>query len=176
MSLQSYQKFIEAVRNTKILRSRKNHLFTFGNTILPYIILANSSINLGNCIIRTGEVVVEKPQILVANDLTSFEGFESEKNDKELDQVRFALMSRGILLPQMNYKNSTQRLNVISDKLEVAVEREMNRLEDANDSRTGVIQCNEDTWNLALLHYVLTQIARSSSSNMQEYFERYPLG
>lgn len=176
MSFNSYQKFIEAVRNTKILRARKNYLFTFGNTRLPYVMVANSLINAGSSIIRTGEVVVEKPQIIISNDSSAFEGFDIDRSLVDLDQVKFALMSRGISFPQMNYKNSTQFLEVVSDKLEVIIERQMNQFEDANDSRVGLIQCREDTWNLSLLHYVLTQVVRSSTSNMQEYLERYPLG
>jgi hypothetical protein len=176
MNINSYQKFIEAVRSTKILRARKNYLFTFGNTRLPYVMVANSLINAGSSIIRTGEVVVEKPQIIIANDSSAFEGFDIDRSLVDLDQVKFALMSRGISFPQMNYKNSTQFLEVVSDKLEVIIERQMNQFEDANDSRVGLIQCREDTWNLSLLHYVLTQVIRSSTSNMQEYLERYPLG
>lgn len=176
MNFNSYQKFIEAVRNTKILRARKNYLFTFGNTRLPYVMVANSLINAGSSVIRTGEVVVEKPQIIISNDSSAFEGFDIDRSLVDLDQVKFALMSRGISFPQMNYKNSTQFLEVVSDKLEVIIERQMNQFEDANDSRVGLIQCREDTWNLSLLHYVLTQVIRSSTSNMQEYLERYPLG
>lgn len=176
MSFQNYQKFIDAVRSTKILRTRKNYLFTFGNTRLPYTILANSIINAGSCVVRTGEVIVEKPQIIFSNDPTIFEGFESERSHHELDEVKFALMSRGISFPQMSYKNSTQYLEVLNDRIEIVIDRIMNQLEDDNDSRTGLIQCNEDTWNLSLMHYVLTQVIRSSSSNMQEYLERYPLG
>lgn len=176
MNINSYQKFIEAVRSTKILRARKNYLFTFGNTRLPYVIVANSLINNGNSIIRTGEVVVEKPQIIISNDSSAFEGFEADHGAIEMDQVKFALMSRGISFPQMNYKNSTQFLEVVNEKLEVIIERQMNQYEDANDSRMGLIQCKEDSWNLSLLHYVLTQVIRSSTSNMQEYLERYPLG
>lgn len=176
MNFNSYQKFIEAVRNTKILRARKNYLFTFGNTRLPYVMVANSLINAGSSVIRTGEVVVEKPQIIISNDSSAFEGFDIDRSLVDIDQVKFALMSRGISFPQMNYKNSTQFLEVVSDKLEVIIERQMNQFEDANDSRVGLIQCREDTWNLSLLHYVLTQVIRSSTSNMQEYLERYPLG
>lgn len=176
MNLNSYQKFIDAVRTTKILRARKNYLFTFGNTRLPYVIIANSLINAGNSVIRTGEVVVEKPQIIISNDSSAFEGFEIDRSSVDLDQVKFALMSRGISFPQMNYKNSTQFLEVVNDKIEVIIERQMNQFEDNNDSRVGLIQCREDSWNLSLLHYVLTQVIRSSTSNMQEYLERYPLG
>ena len=176
MNINSYQKFIEAIKTTKVLRARKNFLFTFGNTRLPYVILASSVINTGSTVIRTGEVVVEKPQIIITNDAAVFEGFDIDRSAIDLDQVKIALMSRGISFPQMNYKNSTQNLEVVNDKLEVIIERQMNEFEDSNDSRVGLIQCREDTWNLSLLHYVLTQVIRSSSSNMQEYLERYPLG
>lgn len=167
---------MEAVKSTRILRARKNYLFTFGNTRLPYVMIANSLINSGSSVIRTGEVVVDKPQIIISNDAAAFEGFEIENSSVDLDQVKFALMSRGFSFPQMNYKNSTQFLEVVNDKPEVVIERQMNQYEDANDSRVGLIACQEDTWNLSLLHYVLTQVIRSSTSNMQEYLERYPIG
>mgnify|MGYP000855399806 CR=1 FL=1 len=176
MNINSYQKFIEAVKGTRILRARKNFLFTFGNTRLPYVLVANSLINSGNCVIRKGEVVVDKPQIIISNDSAIFEGFDIDQSLIDLDQVKFALMSRGFSFPQLNYKNSTQNLEVVSDKLETIIERQMNEFEDANDSRVGLIACQEETWNLSLLHYVLTQVIRSSTSNMQEYLERYPLG
>ncbi len=168
--------FMAAVRSTRIHRSRKNYLFTFGNTKLPYRIVAESSINEKSSIIRSGEVIVDKPQILFTSDPTSFDGFVAEGNHADLDSIKYALLSRGINFPQMNYKNNTDSLEVVSELPNVIIDRFMNQFEDQNDSKTALIQCREDLWNLALLHYVLGEVIRSSSSNMQEYLERYPLG
>ncbi|PCJ62052.1 MAG: hypothetical protein COA79_05030 [Planctomycetota bacterium] len=176
MNPNSYKLFLDAVHSTHIIRERKNDLFTFGNTKLPYTLVADSAINKGSSIVRTGEVVVEKPQIVIANgDNSVFEGFDLEDDSIDLNQVRFALMSRGISFPQMNYKNSTNHLEVLNDKSKVIIDRMMNDFEDENDSRSALIQCREDLWGLSLFHYVLGQVIKSSSSNIKEYMERFNL-
>jgi hypothetical protein len=51
----------------------------------------------------------------------------------------------------------------------------MERLDDANDIRTGVLTVPEATWNLGVLLYVGQQIARSAPSNVAEHMERHRL-
>jgi len=172
--MNSYEKLLKAISRTKILKSRKNLLFTFGNTILPYLIIADSSINKGHTVVRRGEVNVERPRIFFAGEEAIFEGFEFGKDDNDIDNIKYALMCRGISFPNLTYKNSTTSLEVLNSKSDDVIYKSLNELEDVNDIRTSVIVCDESLWNLSLLHYVFTQVIRSSSSNLKEYMERYP--
>jgi len=51
----------KALRYTEIIRSRVQSLMTFKDTAVSYILLSESSINVGDTVVRRGEVVVEKP-------------------------------------------------------------------------------------------------------------------
>ncbi len=69
----------KAIKNTEIIRSRAHDLRTFSDTSLPYIFLAKALVNSGDTIVRSADVVVEKPAIVLPSNLPQFEGFDFEK-------------------------------------------------------------------------------------------------
>ncbi len=52
----------KALKYTEIIRPRVEPLNTFRTTHLPYIFLTESSVNVGDSVVRKGEVLVEKRQ------------------------------------------------------------------------------------------------------------------
>ena len=64
-----------ALKNTEIIRPRVQELHTFSSTQLPYVFLSESSINAGDTVVRKGEVLVEKPSLILPADSPQFEGF-----------------------------------------------------------------------------------------------------
>ncbi|MEK6732717.1 MAG: hypothetical protein AABY55_03740, partial [Candidatus Omnitrophota bacterium] len=69
----------KALKHTKIIRPRPKALLTFETTEVPYVLLSESSVNLGDTVVRKGQILVEKPAIILPSNLPHFEGFDFEK-------------------------------------------------------------------------------------------------
>ncbi|MBN1257096.1 MAG: hypothetical protein JXA52_05265 [Planctomycetes bacterium] len=167
-----FEAFIEAQRKTRILRTRKNLLYTFGSTRLPYVFLANSGINRGDVVMRKGEVSVDRPKIFTPSNPVELEGFGFEELEEGMIPV---LLNRWVHFPPAKYHNSSSALEVLDGPFERAQEEIINRLDRQNDIRTGVIQGLEHLWGFSVLGYVGQMIVRSTPSNIGEYFEHYGL-
>ena len=109
----------KALRETNIVRSRITGLQTFSETHVPYILLSPSSINEGDTVVRTGEVLVHRPSLILPPNIPQLEGFDFDGKDsfKEDTMINF-LMVRGITLPSMKYDNKISSLNVFEGKIE----------------------------------------------------------
>jgi len=154
---------------TSIARTRKNLLYTFGSTRLPYVCLSEVEGETGHITIRRGEVTAEPPKIALPGENFSFEGFESADGEEEIPHL---LLARRINMPPAKYihrADSTQKkVGSLNDLVEQAVES----LEKANDIRTAVISGPDRFWTLSVLLYVGSQMVRSASSNVAEHIER----
>lgn len=165
-----------AQSDTKFIRARKNLLYTFGSTRLPYICLSESSEKTGHVVVRKGEVLVDKPQIAVPGMTFSLEGFEDfDENSDSSEEGLAVLLARRISLPPSKYVNKHGDESFEVSTLSESIERTIRRLDDDNDVRTGVIAGPDKVWGLSILLYVGNQVARSAASNVQEHFEHLRL-
>lgn len=165
-----FQKFIETQRNTRIVRARKNLLYTFGKTSLPYAFLAESVVNEGDIVLRKGTITVEPPKIIAPVDEIKLEGFEFDENEEGMVPV---ILNRWVNFPAAKYQNSNATLDVVTGPLDSAVEEVINKLDQKNDIKTGVVTGLEKSWGFSVLGYVGHMIVKSAPSNIGEYYERY---
>ena len=95
-----YKAWNRALHNTEIIRTRVQGLMTFQSTHVPYILLCESSVNLGDTVVRQGEVMVEKPALILPPHIPQFKGFDFETDYEGTpnDIVNF-LFVRGVMLP-----------------------------------------------------------------------------
>lgn len=167
--------FDQAIKDTILHRKRKTNLYTFGTTRLPYIFLANSSINEHDVVVRAGEIHADKPQIIMPGSTHShFEGFDEMCNEMgiESEQMQMILMARRVRFPQMNYRNNQNRMDVIEGPLERVLEAETKKLDNGEDTRTALISGPEATSALSIMIYVSKMIEASSQGNIDELMER----
>lgn len=162
-----------AQADTKFIKMRKNLLYTFGATRLPYICLSQSLDGTNVVFIREGEVTADRPQIAVPGETFSIEGFDRD-SDGEGGELS-VILARRISMPPSKYVNKANAAIREHGTLPEAIQRVMNRLEGDNDVRTGVISAPEQVWGLSVLLYVGNQVARSAPSNVQEHFEHLRL-
>jgi hypothetical protein len=166
------EEFLAVQRATRIVRTRKNLLYTFGSTRLPYRFLAPSAVNEGDVVLRRGTVTVEPPKILAPRNPVEFEGFGIEDEEGAEGMVP-VLLNRWVHFPPAKYQNSNASLEVVGGPLEAALERQVNELDRENDIRTGVVLGPEDRWGFSVIGYVGQMVARSAPSNIGEFFERF---
>src|SRR5512141_1841224 len=102
-----------ALKETDIVRSRVSSLHTFDDTRVPYIFLSPSEINDGDTVVRRGQIVVQKPALILPPNIPQLEGFEFEKESgvNENAVLNFLLV-RGISLPSLKYNNKTYSLDI----------------------------------------------------------------
>ena len=102
-----------ALKHTEIIRPRVKPLDTFKTTQLPYIFLAESSVNLGDCVVRMGEVMVEKPSIFLPPGSAQLDGFDfRDVSRKQQEMITNFFLVRGIEFPSFKYNNKTYSLDI----------------------------------------------------------------
>lgn len=163
--------FRRAREETQVHRSRRNPLYTFGSTRLPYVCLSAEPTGGSRVLVRRGTITADRPRIAFPGQESTFEGFHAEENEEE--GMVSVLIARRVELPVANYVNDKERDRTEAGPLEAAVERTVEALEAEHDSRTAVLQAPDDLWTLALLLYVGAQITRSAPHNVQEQMEHW---
>ena len=165
----------KALRETNIIRSRVIGLQTFGETQVPYILLSPSTINEGDTVVRTGEVLVHRPSLILPPNIPQLEGFNFEGEEgpfKEDTMINF-LMVRGITLPSMKYDNKIFSLNVFEGKIEDAIGFYGNRLQREENTSAGLICGPDQIWQFSLLIFICSQIAKNSSTDIRRLLDEY---
>ncbi len=169
------QSWDKALRNTEIIRSRLQDLMTFSDTHVPYILLSESTINLGDTIVRTGEVIVERPSLILPPHVPQFNGFEFDQDGVGADEnsiVNF-LIVRGIAMPSLKFNNKTNSLDLFEDKLHHAVKHYKNMLQYKEDVHTGLIVCPEDCWQFSVIIFICAQIIKNANTDIKRLLDEY---
>ncbi|HXV28339.1 MAG TPA: hypothetical protein VD913_05165 [bacterium] len=164
----------KALKQTEIVRPRVQPLHTFDATQLPYIFLAESLVNAGDTVVRKGEIMVEKPAIILPQNLPQFEGFEFEKEfDSHQDYLSTFFMVRGIKFPSMKYNNKTESLDIHEGKMRQAIELYRNELQRKEDVSTGLLTGPEDCWQFSVLIFICSQIFRQADGDIKRLFDKF---
>ncbi len=162
----------KAVKQTEILRMRLQDLATFDATTVPYIFLAESSLNQGDTIVRKGQVLIERPAIILPNFSPQFEGFEFDPaahfNEQALSTF---LLVRGVQFPSLKYRHRLSSLDVIERSLQQAIGQFRTQLTAAEDIKTGLIIGPEDAWQFSLLVLVGALVVRSAQGDLRRILE-----
>ena len=169
-----YDAWARALRETEIVRSRVQSLKTFEDTVVPYVFLAESSVNEGDTVTRCGEIVVEKPSLILPPNVPQFDGFEfdSAGGIDENSLVNFFLV-RGINIPSLRYNNKTSDLSLFEGGLDQAVKYHLNQLQRSENVQTGLITGPEDCWQFSILVYICSQIVRNAGTDIRKLMAEY---
>ena len=164
----------KALKGTEIVRPRVQPLQTFEATHLPYIFLAESFVNTGDTVVRKGEIVVEKPAIILPQNLPQFEGFEFEKEfPSQQDFLSTFFLVRGVKFPSMKYNNKTDFLDIREGKMRAAIEHYLHELQKKEDVSTGLVVGPEDCWQFSVLIFICSQILKQSDGDIRKLFDRF---
>jgi len=167
----------KAVNKTEIHRARLRYLYTFDQTSLPYVYLAESSVNDGDVVVRQGSIVAERPMILLPGNLPQFEGFQMQDKNFNIgnDSVAAFLFMRGVSFPAMKYSNEVHKLDVMPGPLSKVVTRYKNDLQKKEDINTGLVISPEDCWQFAVLIYAAALAAKSMPEDVKNILKRMGL-
>lgn len=163
------QAWKSAVSNTEIIRSRISALQTFSDTKVPYILLSESTVNLGDTVVRKGEVLVQKPSLILPPNVPQFEGFDFEDLGQGFNEDSFMnfLLIRGVQMPSMKYNNATYSLDLFEGRLAQAVKHYQQELQQKENVTTGLLVGPEDLWQFSLLIFMCSQISRNAQTDIR---------
>ncbi|MCX5681082.1 MAG: hypothetical protein NT079_02185 [Candidatus Omnitrophica bacterium] len=129
----------KALSHTEIVRPRIKNLLTFDDTKVPYILLSASSVNLGDTVVRKGDVTVTRPSLILPPNIPQLDGFKFEEDGASQDGIVNFLMVRGVSIPSLKYDNHTYSVDVHEDNLDNATafyKEYLQRREDVQDHKT----------------------------------------
>ncbi|MDP8261112.1 MAG: hypothetical protein P9M01_02060 [Candidatus Kappaea frigidicola] len=162
-----------ALKKTEIHRTRLNKLHTFKATELPYILLAESSVNEGDTVVRKGTIKVDKPLIVMPEHYPVFDGFDFKEDlDISDDSLRSFLLMRGISLPSLKYHNNTYAIEVYEGSLSKAIDHYKDLIQKKEDIRLGLVIGPDEAWKLSLLIYVASMVSKSAQSDINGFIEK----
>ena len=162
----------KAVKKTEIVRPRVTPLHTHDVTHLPYIALSESAVNMGDTVVRRGEVRVEKPSIVLPYNLPQFEGFEFEEQmSLNEDLFKSFLLVRGVQFPAMKYNNQSYSVDVYEGGLSKAIQHHKTVLQQSENVHTGLIAGPEDCWQFSVILFVCSLMARSANGDIKRLLD-----
>ncbi|MBI3331297.1 MAG: hypothetical protein HYZ96_04200 [Candidatus Omnitrophica bacterium] len=164
----------KARKQTEILRMRLSDLSTFETTAVPYLFLAESAMNPGDTVVRRGQVLIERPAILLPGFSPQFEGFafDTDLHVSE-DAVTTLLLVRGIQFPSLKYRHQLSSLDLFEDSLQQAIKHFSGQLASAEDVKTGLVVGPEDAWQFSLLLLVGALVVRSAEGDLRRILEQW---
>lgn len=164
----------KALKNTRIIRSRAHDLETFSDTHLPYIFLSEAIVNRGDTVVRKGNILIEKPEIILPSNLPRFEGFDFEKEfDSGHDMLTNFLLVRGVKFPSIKYNNKTLSLKIYDGHIEKAVGYYSDMLQRREEVHSGLVVGPEDCWQFSILIFICSQIAKSANTDLMRLLEHF---
>lgn len=164
----------KARKRTELLRLRAQELATFEATVVPYVFLGESSLNPGDTVVRKGQVVIERPAIVLPNFSPQFEGFafDPELHLNESAMATFLLV-RGIQFPSLKYRHQVSSLDVFEGALQQAIEHFQAQLTQAEDLKTGLVVGPEDAWQFSIVLLVGALVIRSAEGDLKRLLEEW---
>ncbi len=163
-----------ALKKTEILRSRVHPLMTFQATQVPYILLSESTVNLGDTVVRKGEVMVDKPAIILPPNIPQFSGFEFETDNKinENSLINFLLV-RGIAMPSLKYNNKIQGLDIFEGGLDKAVKHYRELLQQQENVHTGLLAGPQECWQFSILIFICSQVVKNADVDLKNLMKEF---
>jgi hypothetical protein len=171
-----HENWEKALSQTEVVRPRIRNLLTFEDTKVPYILLSASSVNLGDTVVRKGDVTITKPSLILPPNIPQLDGFKFEEEGASQAGVINFLMVRGVSIPSLKYGNNTYSVDVHEDSLDNAVAHFKEYLQRREDVQAGLVVCPDDCWQFSLLLYIGMQVAKNTETDIRHLIEKFQKG
>lgn len=156
-----------ALNNTEVIRPRIKPLEIYDKTVMPYIFLGESCIHENTTVVRKGQVVVDKPTLILPPSMPQLDGFDFESEKEVMNFLFF----RGIHFPSMKYNNKVSYLDIYDDRLAKAEAFYRRELQSKEDIKTGLVIGPEDCWQFSVLIFVCMMASRSAERDIERLMQ-----
>ena len=165
--------FWYAVNNTEVLVLPKQHLETFGTTILNYHLITELMDSVNQVRIREGKVQASQPQIITPQAYAEpdMDGFSDEAR-KFVDWTRdnednIPILKYGFTLKQESFSE-----HVVCDSLETVADRVKKDVKTKDNPLSAVAVGVDDPWDVCLLKVIFEVVQGSFNANTQQLASR----
>lgn len=166
------EQFIQqAIKMTRVVRSAKQHLATFGDTDVHYFIVTDPTYtdvvpSEEESVVREGRAISRKPKIVTPAYMLNLEGFSDDaKGYMEGMVQKFGPNSPGILY---QYTNEPVGMDIVSGKPSDVCQRIADDLDKRGEDKGVVIKGVDALWDVSLMKFVYDYTVESLSSNVTE--------
>lgn len=154
----------------QIVRPVQYALFTFGESVLEYLLVTEGRAPEKLVKIRRGEVKVTRPLIIRPDSdgpefLNFFEGQDEER------AIEF-LLSRTAAFSNLRFTNETGPERIVSDHIDEAVAKLQRQLDAEDEDRVAILTAPAAMAGLAVLKYTADRVIQSAPGNLEELRER----
>lgn len=160
----------KALKQTELIRLRALDLATFETTMLPYVFLGESSVNAGDTVVRRGQVLIERPALILPNPQLEGFAFESDWQVRDEAVLNFLLV-RGVRFPSMRYRHELSSLDLREGSLQQTVDHFTEQLKHAEDLSTGLVVGPEEAWQFSVLILVASLVSRSAEHDLRRLLD-----
>lgn len=166
--------FWYAVNNTEIVLKPKQHLETFGSTVVNYHLVSELMDSVQRVRVREGRLQAQQPQIITpqAYSRTFLEGF-GEEAGRYVDWLRQHEKDIRILQYGYRLKQEAFSEHVVSDDVQTVVERVKQQVESSEDALGAVLIGVDSPWDVCLVKLFWEVIQSSAKANIQEMESRH---
>lgn len=166
--------FWYAVNNTEVILMPKQHLETFGTTVINYHLVSELMDNVDQIRIREGRMQFSQPKIIApdAYSQTLLEGF-GEQAGKYLDWLKENKSTLHILQYGYTLKQQSFSEHVVSDNMQTVVDRVKSDVTTKSDPLAAVVVGVDSPWDVCLIKLFLQVMLTSAGTNIQQLKQRH---
>ncbi len=161
------KEYMKILEKTKILKSPKHRLSTFGETRILYYFLSEVAGFRDRSRLREGWVIAEKPKIITPDFFKNrFEGFgkKSEEFGRWL-KARYGETFQGL---EYRFRNESKSVKVEYSPIKALADRVKSRLEKEDAVQSAVIQGPDTAWQICLMKFIVDECSASFFGNLKD--------
>lgn len=167
---EQFQRFKTAWSAVRIERTAEYGLFTFGDSELPYYLVAAAAGDDGLVKIRKGKVTISRARIITPDSMhPELRNFFEEHEETGL--INF-LMSRSAAFSNLRLANESGPDRIVTDTVEEAVARLNRQLDAEEDNSVAILSAPAELSGFAVFRYASEKVLSSAPDNIQEMRER----
>ena len=164
------EQFRLIIQKTKVLKTPKHRLSTFGQTKISYFFLSEVKGFKDRSRMRQGLVIAEKPQIITPDFMRNpYQGFGKKANSfGEWLGEKYGTNFKGL---EYKFKNESKSTNIEYSSLSILSDMVKKRLEAGESQQNAIIQGPDTAWQISILKFIMDECMASFVSNIRELDE-----
>jgi len=162
--MEEEEKIKYVMKNTKLVRSPRQKLATFGSSVIDYWVVTEIGEHLS--VVRDGKVVAERPRIVTPFYLANVDGFSEQAKRYLRMMAGENPHEQGIFY---RYRNEPREMNVVSESMMRVIDKINARLDEEDNRLSTIIRGVEELWDVSLLMFIYELTRGSFDANVDEF-------
>ena len=168
---EDFHRIARAIGLTRVIRTPRQQLATFGTTNLKYYIVTEPiykdlETRANEVVVRDGQVTAQKPNIVTPGYMLNLGGFSTEAREyMEYLSGKFGVNSAGLLY---QYNNNPGTVEIVDGSVEGVAEKISQDLDQRDVGMAVVLSGLDELWDVSLFKFIYEFTASSSVSNARE--------